>query len=73
MRVSKSSGFLTVLALGAIALFSYINPRPLERSLESVVKAVKPKFVADSSPLSEQYQIVEGSVYGGDTLGPSDL
>ena len=72
MRVSKLRSFIPLTVLGAIALFSYINPRPLERSLESAVKAVKPELVADSGLLSEHYQIVEGSVYDGDTLRVTD-
>ena len=72
MRVFKPRSFIPLAVLGAIALFSYINPRPLERSLESAVKAVKPELVADSGLLSEHYQIVEGSVYDGDTLRVTD-
>lgn len=72
MRVFKPRSFIPLAVLGAIALFSCINSRPLERSLESAVKAVKPELVADSSPLSEHYQIVEGSVYDGDTLRVTD-
>ena len=72
MRVSKPRGFIPLAVLGVIALFSCINSRPLERSLESAVRAVKPELVADSGPLSEQYQIVEGSVYDGDTLRVTD-
>ncbi len=39
---------------------------------ESALKAVKRELVADSGPLSEHYQIVEGSVYDGDTLRVTD-
>ncbi len=36
------------------------------------MKAVKPELVADSGPMSEHYQIVEGSIYDGDTLRVTD-
>ena len=72
MRIFKSRGFIPLAVLGAIALFNYLNPRPLDQAFESAVKAVKPELVADSGPMSEHYQIVEGSVYDGDTLRVTD-
>ena len=72
MRVFKSMGFISLAVLGVVALFSYINPRPMDQALESAVKLVKPELVADSGPLSEHYRIVEGSVYDGDTLRVTD-
>ena len=72
MRVFKPRSFIPLAVLGAIALFNYINPHLFERSLESVVRAIKPELVADSAPLSEHYQVVEGSVYDGDTLRVTD-
>ena len=61
MRVFKSMGFIPLAVLGVVTLFSYINPRPLDRAFEPAVKAVKPDLIADSGSLSEHYRIVEGS------------
>ena len=72
MRIFKTRGLVPLAVLGEIALFNYLNPRPLDRAFESAVKAVKPELVADSGPTSEHYRLVEGSVYDGDTLRVTD-
>jgi endonuclease YncB( thermonuclease family) len=72
MRTFKARGFVLLAALGAIALLNYLNPRLLDQALKSAVKAVEPELVVDSGPMSEYYQIVEGSIYDGDTLRVTD-
>ena len=72
MQTFKAKGFVLLAVLGAIALLNYLNPRLLDQALESAVKAVKPELVADSSLIGEHYQIVDGSVYDGDTLRVTD-
>ena len=72
MRIFKAGSLALLSVLGVIALLNYLNPRLLDQALESAVKAVKPELVADSGSTSDLYQIVDGSVYDGDTLRVTD-
>lgn len=72
MQITKSQSFMAIAALAGIALFNHINPRPFDQALEAVVKIAMPGLVADSGPMSEDYKIVEGSIYDGDTLRVTD-
>ena len=72
MRIFKAGSLALLSVLVVISLFNYLNPRLLDQMLESSVKAVKPELVVDSSPIGEHYQIVEGSIYDGDTIRVTD-
>ena len=72
MRTFKSRGFVLLAVLGAIALFGYIERRPFEQEVGLGEQDKQTDLLVESGPTSDRYQIVEGSVYDGDTVRVTD-
>lgn len=71
VRLLRLRGSVPLLAIGAIATLTNLFPNQTYQALEPIFETVRPDL-ASSSPTSEHYRIVEGSVYDGDTLRVTD-
>lgn len=72
MRRLKTRGLIPLLAVGAIAAFAAATKWMPEPVTEAVAKATSILSPGPSVAMSEQYQLVPGSVYDGDTLRVTD-